>query len=194
MNTKWSFWSAGITLLGLGLWAVLAGRGSADDSAALKDGVLKIANGIKKGDTVTADAMAAKLAKKVDDLGDLMELFKKRDKGGIGAGSKAGAVIPDGIEIKLVTMGRDAPSSATAKKEAAGLEEMGYVIAAMAKVTKNKMQSGAKAKDWNGWCDDMAKNGLKLSEIAKSTSAADLKTIATKINGSCNACHSAYRK
>ena len=35
--------------------------------------------------------------------------------------------------------------------------------------------------------------GKKLSAAANSQKAADLKSVAAKINTSCNACHSAYR-
>jgi hypothetical protein len=187
--------SAGCVLLALGGWVLVTGQGGAALQVKdLKEGVLKIADTIKKGDTAGADAQAGALAKKVEDLADVMEFFKKRDKGGIGVGSKAGVVVPDGIEMKLVGMGRDAPSVATLKKEASALEEMGYVVAAMAKVARAKPVTGAKAKDWNEWCDTMAADGLKLSAAAKSQGAADLKTIAGKINASCNACHSTYRK
>jgi hypothetical protein len=194
MNKQICVWSAGISLVAVGSWVLLAGQGSAAQDSGLKDSVLKIADAIKNGDTAGSDKQAAGLAKKIEDLADLMELFKKRDKGGIGVGLKAGVAIPDGIETKLVAMGRDAPSPATLKKEGAALEEMGYVIAAMAKIAKAKPVAKVKAKEWNGWCDDMTAAGLKLSAAAKSQGAADLKAAAGKINATCNACHSTYRK
>jgi hypothetical protein len=186
--------SVGVAILAIGVWLFVAGQGGAAQDAALKDGVLKVAATLKKGDSAAADKQATDLAKKVEDLADLMELFKTRAKGGIGVGSKAGVVVPDGIETKLVAMGRDAPASSTLKKESAALEEMGYVVAAMANITKKKPVAKAKTKEWNTWCEDMATAGLKLSAAAKSQGAADLKAAATKINASCNSCHSTYRK
>ena len=186
--------TVGVVFLAVGVWLFVAGQGDAAQDAALKDGVLKIAATLKKGDSAAADNQAKSLAKKVEDLADLMELFKKRDKGGIGVGLKAGVAVPDGIETKLVAMGRDAPAGSTLKKEAEALEEMGYVVAAMAKVTKSRPIAKVKTKEWNTWCDDMATGGLKLSAAAKSQGAADLKAAATKINASCNSCHSTYRK
>jgi hypothetical protein len=159
----------------------------------LKDSVLKIAAAVKKGDTSDADKQAAALAKKVDDLADAMDLFKKRDKGGIGVGSKAGVAVPDGIESKIQNLGKTAPSATTLKTEGGALEEMGFAITALGMVTKNKPAAKAKGKDWTGWCDDIIDGGKKLSAAAKSQNAADLKTIADKINKSCNACHSTYR-
>jgi hypothetical protein len=159
----------------------------------LKDSVLKIAAAVKKGDTSDADKQAAALAKKVEDLADAMDLFKKRDKGGIGVGSKAGVAVPDGIESKVQNLSKEAPSATTLKKEGEALEEMGYAIAALGMVAKGKPAPKTKGKDWSGWCDDIIDGGKKLSAAAKSQNAADLKTIAGKINNACNACHSAYR-
>ncbi len=186
--------SAGLALLVMAGWVFLASSGSAGEAAGLKDGVLKIAASVQKGDTAAAQSQAAVLAKKVEDLADLMELFKKRDKGGIGVGLKKGVVVPDGIEIKLVKMGRDAPSTSEATKEAEALQHMGAVVAAMAYVTKSKPPAKVKAKEWNGWCDDLAASGMKLSAAAKDHAPADLKAAASKINATCNACHSVYRK
>ena len=83
-----------------------------------------------------------------------MDLFKKRDKGGLGVGSKPGVVTPDGMESKLMTLGHDAPSTTTLKKEADALEEMGYTVAAIGMITKIKPAPKAKGK-WSGWCDDL---------------------------------------
>ncbi len=195
MKKQLCVWTTGLALVALGGLVFVAGHGNAGEGKGIKEGVLKIADAIKKGDSAGADKMAMSLAKKLEGLDELMELFKKREKGGIGVGLKAGVVtVGDGIEMKLVTMGRDAPSGATLKKEGEALEEMGYAIAAMAKVTKYKPAPKANAKEWSGWSEDMAAAGLKLSEAAKSKGAADLKTASSKINASCNACHSKYRK
>jgi hypothetical protein len=197
MNKQLCSGLTGLGILAVGGLTFLAGLGSAStagglDNGAIKSSVLKIADAVKKGEA-GADKQAAALAKKIEDLDDLMAMFKKRDKEGLGVGSKPGVATPDGIEVKLVALGRDAPSGATLKKEAEALEEMGYVIAAMGKIAKHKPAAKA-GKDWNTWCDDMSATGLKLSAAAKSQTAADVKTLASKINTTCNACHSMYRK
>jgi hypothetical protein len=194
MKKQMAMGSVGLVILALGGWVYLAGQGNAGEAKGLKEGVLKVAEILKKGDMAAAAKQAALVATKVEDLEDLMALFKKRDKGGIGVGPKAGVAAPDGIEAKLNSMGRDSPSAATLKKEGDALEDMGYVVAAMALVTKAKPAPKAKTKDWNGWCDDMVAAGGKLSAAAKTQTSADLKTASSKINASCNACHSAYRK
>ena len=93
---KLCIWSAAIAMLVTAGWVYLAAPGSAGEAAGHKEGVLKIAASLQKGDTAGADAQAVALAKKVEDLADLMELFKKRDKGGIGVGLKKGVANPDG--------------------------------------------------------------------------------------------------
>jgi hypothetical protein len=158
-----------------------------------KDNVLKIAEAVKKGNASDADKQAAAFSKKVEDLADVMDLFKKRDKGGIGVGAKAGVAVPDGVEAKIQNLSKEAPSATTLKKESEALEDMGYVIAAVGMVTKGKPPAKTKGKDWSGWCDEIIEGGKKLSAAAKGSNAADLKTIAGKINNACNACHSAYR-
>ncbi len=192
MKTHFCVWTTGLALLALGTWFTMDALGQEGAAKGLKEGVLKIAASLKKGETATATKEAADLSKKIDDLADLMDLFKKRDKGGLGVGSKPGVVTPDGMESKLVALGRDAPSITTLKKEADALEEMGYTVAAIGLITKSK--PAPKAKEWSGWCDDLVTGGQKLSAAAKSQTAAELKSVAAKINASCNACHSAYRK
>jgi len=187
MKKQLAMGSAGIVILALGGWVYLAGHGNAGEAKELKEGVLKVADALKKGDKASAEKQASLVAKKVSDLEDLMGLFKKRDKGGIGVGAKAGVVVPDGIESKLNKMGRDSPSVTEMKKEGEALVDMGYVVAAMAMVTKSKPVSKAKTKDWNTWCDDMVVAGGKLSAAAKTQTSADLKTASSKINASCNA-------
>lgn len=184
--------SAGLCTLALAGWTLWSAPSNAAQGGDVKATVLKIADALKKGDAASADKDAAALAKS-KDLDEVMDLFKKRDKGGIGVGSKKDVAVPDGIEVKLVALGRDAPSAGALKKEGEALEEMGYVIAAVAKVAKLKPAPKSKSAEWNSWCDDMAANAVKLSAAAKGQVAADVKTLAKKINDSCNACHSKYR-
>jgi hypothetical protein len=195
MSKRVKIWSCGLATLALGC-LVLAERGAAGDDKALRAAVAKVAAAFKKGDKAGAAKMAADFAKKFE-LEDIMNLYKKRDKDGLGVGSKAG-VVPtgtDGIEIKLVAMGRDVPTPATLKKEGDALEEMGYDLAAIAEIAKTKPNDKAKGKkDWIEWSDEAVAGGLKLSDAAKAKAGADLKTVATKTNASCNACHSKYRK
>lgn len=185
-------------LLGIGILAAtlavyLTDRAVAGGDKALHGSIKKLAATIKKGDDVKSDAES--LAKK-EEVEEIMEVFKPRKKGGIGVGAP-GAVTPDGIELKLINLGRDAPSPAALGKEAAALEEMAYIVAAVAKVTHAKAptsnQGKKTVKDWKQWSSDMHDASIKLAEAAKSKSASDVKTAASKVNAACNSCHSVFR-
>jgi hypothetical protein len=187
----------GALILALASGIYLSSQATAGGDKAVQQGVLKIAALLKKGDKDAAKSEAQALAKKVDELEDLMNVFKPRKKGGIGVGATPGGIIPDGIEQKLITLGRDAPGAAAMAKEASALEDMGYVIAAVAEVSKAKapkQNMGKKTiKDWNTWSNDMHDAGIKLAEAAKAKGAQDVKTTSAKVNASCNNCHSTFR-
>lgn len=192
-------WALGLALLSLVGLIYLAGTSTAGENKMYVDGVRKIADLLKKGDKSGAAKEAASFSKKIgeDGLIEVMYLFKLRKKGGWGVGDKAGAIAPDGIELKLFTLGRDGITPATLKKEAAALEEMGHVISAIGEVARNftpKMDKGKKTKkDWIAWTDQMRENGILFAEASKSKGAQDVKTTATKLNNSCNLCHASFR-
>lgn len=186
----------GAIVVGLGGIIYLAERTSAGENKALVGQVTKIAELIKKGDKDGADKAAQAFAKKLDSLEEVMHLFKPRKKGGLGVG-KPGEVTPDGIELKIVQMKRDAPTPTTLKKEAAALEEMGYLTAAIAAITKHAAHTNDKAKkggkDWIEWSVEMQEASVKLAQAAKAQGGQELKTATSKVDGACNACHSKYR-
>jgi hypothetical protein len=195
MSTKARIWLAGLGLFALSMGLFVVGRTSAGEEAAIKAAVTKIAAAIEKGDNASAKALATALAKKVDEIDDVMNVFKPRTKKGFGVGNKPGLIQPDGIELKLVDMGRDAPPQAKANKEAAALEEMAYRIAAVAEVAliKPPKDVGKKKADWVRWAKDMRAAAPGLAAAAKSKSPAELQKAAAKLNAACNSCHSAFK-
>jgi len=193
-------WLAGLALAGLG-WMVIDTSGSrAGDDKAVRDGILKIAKALQKGDKAEATKLAQALLKKLDPdegLHDVMHLFKPRSKKGMGVGTKAGTVTPDGIELKLLAIARDAPSAALLKREGDALEEMSYVVAAIAEVAQQKppaKDSGKKTKrDWMTWSKDMQQGTIKLAEASRGRGGAEIKSAATKLNDSCANCHAVFK-
>lgn len=170
----------GLVILGL---VALVGQTYAD-SMKVQAGVLKLAGQIKKGEKGDAAAVA-KMAEGVEEV---MEQFKDKKKGGIGVGTI------EGIEKALIKIGRDAPTASFLAKSKGDLEEVGYIVAALADVTAAKpLAKAAKDKMWHEWSMQMREAGVKLAEAAKAGGAQDVKTAAAKINASCNACHSKYR-
>ncbi len=189
-------WLAGLGLLALGLLFTLAGQGTSGEEK-IKTSVLKIAAAIEKGNSKVAVDEAQALAKSVEDIEDVMAVFKLREKNGLGVGTKPNAIIPDGIELKLIGMGRDAPGQATVNKEAEALEKMAYVIAAVAEVAIAKPplkdEGKKKRKDFIRWAKDMRAAAPGLAAAAKSKSPAEIQKAAAKINSTCTTCHSVFK-
>lgn len=182
----------GLGLVALGAGFFVAGLGRAGDDKVAKDGILKIADAIAKGEDGAAAAKA--LAKKLEEIDEVMNLMRPRKgaKGGLGVGDKAGAIQPDGIELKLVQMGRDAPSQAAADKQAKALEKMAHIVTAIAEVAIAKPPK-AKAKEWIRYAKEMREAAPKLAEAAKAKAPAELKKAAAAINAACNNCHTAFK-
>jgi cytochrome c551/c552 len=178
-----------LSLFAMAGLAVLVGTALGNpDASAIK----KIAELVKKGDLPAAKKMAAEYAKKHADLEDLMHGFKPAKKGGIGVTGS-----DQGIEQTLNKIGRDAPTAAAMTKMAKSWEEMGYDIAALGLITAEfapEKDSGKKTrKAWVEWSEGMVDSGKALSAAAKSAAPADVKTQASKVNNSCNSCHSLFR-
>jgi hypothetical protein len=159
----------------------------------------KIAAAVKAGKKDDAEALAKKTAKKAEELGDIMHMFKNRNKGGLGVGEMPQAK-SDGIESKLRDVARDAPSAAVMAKEAPGLQQLGYDTAALALLTKAmapaKDQGKKKASDFKKWADEMYDAGVEFAKTAgeKGAGAQNVKAAATKVNETCNRCHSVFRE
>lgn len=164
---------AGITLL-----AIFAGLQSPGDSYAQGAGDLpaeikKIAAALKKGDTDGAKKLAAATAKNVkliEEMSDLMHMFRPVDKGGLG------------IEKNLKKL---------AVKDA---QDLGNLSAAMAEIILAKgwtKDQGKKTKKaWNDYGEEMriASAGLALAKDAAAVTAA-----ATKVNNACTRCHNVFK-
>lgn len=195
---KARLWLSGLTLTAFALCLYLTTQSlQAGGDEKFKNAIQKIADAIKKGEKDTATKLAQGTAKDIEYLEDVMHFLKPRARGGFGVGDKAGEVFPDGIELKLIAMSRDAPSAAKLSKEAGALEDMAYRVAAIGEVAlaaAPKSDSGAKKKaDWIRWSQDMVNESAGLAKAAKSNSPADVKTAAEKLNASCNNCHAIFR-
>ncbi len=139
----------------------------------LQKEVAAIANLIKKGNSAGAKNQAAATAKKIDDLADLMELFRPK-VGPFPAG------FPKNIPVNAA-------------------EDVGYKVAAMAELSHAKApitKDGAAGKTKKAWADyskAMQDAGL---EIAKAGAKNDKKGVAaanTKLENTCNACHATFK-
>jgi soluble cytochrome b562 len=191
ISARWTF-SVVITLtLGAGF---LSTAGAADDKD-VKGTVLKIADALEKNDAAGAKKLAESL--KDEDLEDVMHLFKPRKDKGLGIGSKAGAVKPDGIELKVIALAMNEPPKKELDDAAADLARAGYVAAAIAEValtkTPEKKEKDKDPKDWKNWAEGMQQGALELASAAKAKKPADVKKAAEKMDNNCKSCHKVFR-
>lgn len=164
-----------------------------DDTKKAQADILDLAKKIADGKSVATEAAALK--KKYEELNTLMHAYKPSQKGGIGTG--LGPAKGDGIEIKVINLGKRALPAATLKKEEQALTKIGYINAAMADITMHyaptKPKGGKGAKEWKQYCSDMKEASLELIKAAKAGDPKQVKAAATKLNDSCNSCHSDFR-
>src|SRR5438046_2086326 len=110
MNTHARLLALGVAVLVVaGGLLVINGGSAAEKENAARDVILKMADALEKDDAAEAKKQAEALKKA--NVEDIMGLFKLRTKDGLGIGAKAGAITPDGIEAKLMAVGKKAPTA-----------------------------------------------------------------------------------
>lgn len=167
----------------------------------LKKTVREIAGQLQKAeqdkkDTKAVKELAAKTGKSLKETIDLMDLFRLRDKGGLGVGVKPGPTpARDGIEAMIRELARNVPPAAL--KDIPALEEMGYTIAAMGLMVDAKgppATADAKGKKlWHEYAHDTETTGIAFAKAVASKNPATIKLAATKVNIACGGCHAFFR-
>jgi Cytochrome C' len=196
-RVKWLTAGACALVLGAGSLAFVNYGCAADDDDSKKatEALRKVGKALEGGKEEGAKKEIAELTKM--DLGDIMEKFKPRDKGGFGVGPKEDVYKPDSIQDKVQALGKKPLSPAAMAKEMDDIAQMGLDIASIA-VGANahtpKTKAGAKdPKDWKLWTDEMKKAGMDLNKAAKAKDIKGVKAAATKIQSSCSNCHGVFR-
>jgi hypothetical protein len=184
------------------VWSLALVSRAADEDKELRDSIEKLADVLAKKDLAAAKTQGEAIANKVDEIAPVMDLLKPRGDGGFGVGAKAGAITPDGIEKKLIDMGKQiqmgklTPAQVTAQADA--LERLADRVAAVAEVAQHKCpvkkREGQKdPQDWDKWTKEMRAGGLDLADAAKAKDAAKVKAAVNKLNSSCSDCHAVFR-
>ena len=190
-------WATALGLLAAGFFLSAGSSQAGIDKKEMNSALAKIAKAIESGDDATAKKEAQALAKKIDDLDDLMHSFKPRDKKGLGVGSKAGVVQPDGIEQKLNAISRDGITPGQMKKEAENLVEAAWMTAAIGEVTVFKAPEKDKGKKtkarWTQYSKGTVAAAKEMAKAAKDMDVNAVKTAAVKVNNQCNSCHMYFR-
>jgi hypothetical protein len=164
--------------------------------AARKD-VLDVTKAVEDGKGDKAIQAKAKAIKnKGVDLEDLMQVYKTRQKNGLGFGAKPAN--NSGIELKIQELQRNArgPAVAALKKDSEDLVKMAHVTLAMAEITRphfNKPMNGKNKKDWDKWLDDQAQASKDLIAAVKAVNPKGVALAAKKMQDSCTECHAAFR-
>ena len=198
MTTKIRIWVAGFTLAAVAGLIGMSEASYVEGDKDLKSTVAKIADALKAGDKDLAKKLAVAAAKNIDEIGDVMHMFRPREKGGMGIGPKTFGTnkAKDGIEITLRDLARDVPSNLA--KQADAFEATGYYIAAIAELSTAKSwpkDSGKKTKKaWNEYSEEMTNLGIAFAKAANGKGAQQIKTAAAKLNENCNRCHSIFKE
>src|SRR5262245_38743325 len=129
--TRWTISLVATLALGTFFLTNVGARIATEDKD-IKGTVLKMADSFEKGDAAGAKKLAESL--KDEDLEDVMHLFKPRKDKGLGISAKAGAVKPDGIELKVIALAMAAPPQKELDESSADLAKAAYVAAAIAEV------------------------------------------------------------
>lgn len=154
---------------------------------------------VAAGEALTSgDASKVKEVEKFD-LDPIMHAFKPRARGGIGFGEKAGIVPPneDGLESKMISLAKKPLSAGDAAKFESAITAAAHQILAIGLASDSKWpENKDKAKSKDKWSEynTLMKDGAKeLGAAAKAKDSAKIKAAATKVNRSCNECHTAFR-
>ena len=198
-------------VLGIGL-VLVAGAGvlslrALEEAPAAPD-VKKLADQVSKQDWDTLSREGQKIAKKYDQLNDVMGVFKLRrpktdETGtiGLGVGNKPGVILPDGIEAKILDLTKRIRKG-DLDKNAADLKRLGEITAAVAGIALHKpsekatMGGDAAIKKWEAYSKEMhdtSREFIKSLE-QKTPSAAQVKAAAEKLHDVCLACHKDFRE
>ncbi len=177
-------------MAGMTAWA-------AADKDQVKNDILKLAETIARGDHSAADQQAAEIAKK-SELETVMDLLKLRSKKGLGIGSTPGSLKPDGIEAQIINLSKRAMKPNDLGARAKDLAQAARITAAIALVAQRSCPVASKEgdkdpKQWAGWCRDMYEEALRLAAAAEANNPRDVKTVASKLDSSCNACHAVFK-
>ncbi len=198
MKMKVQLWLAGAMLAAVGGMVYLTNPsyagGEKDPTAAVK----KIADAIKAGKAADAKKIAEASAKHIEEVSDLMHLYRPRNKGGLGWGGKAGAnPATDGLEKKIQEFAKAVPANVAGQTEA-NLEAAHWLAAlselTLAKTPAKDASGGKTKKAWIGFTEDMREGITAFTKAAEKKDGTAMAKAASKINSACVNCHSKFKE
>jgi hypothetical protein len=170
-----------------------------EEIAAAQKKVLEIADDVAGKKNDDAEKKAGEYVKKnVKDYKELeaaMKIMALRDNGGFGYGPK-GKFSPDGIEAKLINLGRKQLNDKQMGDELEALAKSANIIIAvsdMALVTPVKKVGGKNPDDFKKWAQDMKDAATQLSDAVGKKDPKAIKEASEKLNTSCTDCHNKFK-
>jgi hypothetical protein len=181
---------ATVLLGGMTAWA-------AADKGQVRNDILKLAETIGRGDRSAAEQQAVEIAKK-SELENVMDLLKLRAKKGLGVGAEPGVIKPDGIEAQIINLSKKAMRPNDLEARAKDLAQAARITAAVALIAQHscpvaKQEGDKDPKQWDRWSRDMYEEAIRLAVAAEARNPKDVKTVASKLDSSCNACHAVFK-
>ena len=156
-----------------------------------------IADLIKRGHTPAARKLAQAVALKLEEFYDVAELYRPRNKTGLGWGPMPQAnVQQDGLERMLMIFARGVPPAAL--NTPGNNEEAALWIAAIAELTiamapKKDMPRGQTRAAWLLWSDQLVGASLGFRQASADNNPKAMQQAAAKILTACNSCHNVFR-
>lgn len=164
------------------------------------DDARKLADALATG--TTGSVAEAKLDWRGDlDLFDVMNPLKLKIKGGDGIAPELQVTLPlkgtqNGIEEKLRYVGRKKLGEPVLDKVSKELALLAYQMAVLGEITHEfpvPRKAKGSAKEWQSLSIDMRDSAIELAQAAQKKDAEGVFKASTRLNSSCNQCHSSFR-
>jgi cytochrome c556 len=168
------------------------------EAGKANDALKKLIESIEKQmETKDIKKVATDLNKQTDLKHIMWAAYKPREKGGQGVGATAGAIKPDGIEAKIISMSKKEMPEAQLKKESADLIKMAETSKAMAEIaelnTPKKDDGKKKVADWTKYNDLQKKSANELIDAVKANKPDKVLDATKNLYSSCTNCHTVFR-
>ncbi len=187
-------------MLGMALCLLITSNpGKAADGKDVRATIDKLAQTAAR-DPANLPREAAKAAQSMEEIEEMMNLFRKRTKsgkGGFGVGPTPTGMPDDGIEARLINLGKKPLDKEQIAREAPALLQMAHRTMAIAQVALSKApvkkEGNKDPRDWKEYAGRMIKSTQELTRAIEAQDPADLKKAAAGVNTACTNCHTKFR-